>query len=275
MKFIRNILLTILFVIALAIPAYSGTVTYTAGESGNFVVPPGVNELTVNMTGGGKSGDAVYWESGVYEPSWARGGPGAGYIKNWRLPVSPGQVIAYSVGAGGVAIAVVANETLFGNPGSNTTFGNLIAYAGDVTNAGGAATDGTHTAAGGIAGNPSGGNGETFDHGDGGFLYGGGGGGRPAGGVGVIAEGGDSSGLGGSGESPSTVRQAGGAGGSKGAGTAGKYFSGTNCDNATEGAGGGGMVYSMETPLSGAGGDGFITITWTVSVVPQFLMIVF
>lgn len=90
------------------------TTVYTAG-SGSYTVPEGVTALYVTLLGGGGGG-------GIGDA----GGRGAGGGSTGEeviaiLPVTPGQVIAYAVGAGGGS----------GQNGGNTTFGGLTARGGN------------------------------------------------------------------------------------------------------------------------------------------------
>src|SRR5688572_32778140 len=70
--------------------------TFTA--NGSFTVPCGVNSITVQCWGGGGggAGDNVVGPGGIS----GGGGGGGGYSTN-VLVVVPGQVIPYTVGAGG------------------------------------------------------------------------------------------------------------------------------------------------------------------------------
>ena len=231
-----------------------GSVTYTAGQSGNFTVPGGVTELTVSGAAGGASGSAAYYITGVYTPGWARGGGGGGSVEGWKLTVAQGQVLAYSVGEGGPkAVIDDAPNSKTGTNGGNTTFGDLTANGGAAVGTGGNATDGTNTGTGGAADAA----GSTYTHANGGKLHGGGGGGNPLGDPGHVYYGGNSKAAGGNGSSPAADNQAGGGGGSYGAG--GDGTTAGNATAGTDGGGGGGAVMAE----SGAGGNGFLTITWT------------
>jgi hypothetical protein len=87
---------------------------YTSG-SGNFTVPAGVWRIFVEIWGAGAGGNTN---------TFAGGGAG-GYCAAW-LNVTPGQTIAYAVGAAGTS----------GNPGTaggNTTFSTLTANGGNIS----------------------------------------------------------------------------------------------------------------------------------------------
>jgi len=123
------------------------TVTYTTG-SGNFTVPCGVTSLTVEIWGGGGAGGAA-----DNNPNGGSGG-GAGGYSTAILAVTPGNNIAYTVGAGGTG---GSNN---GNPGAATSFGVMLANGGNGggQNQGAFGTGGT--ASGGTT-NLTGGNGGT------------------------------------------------------------------------------------------------------------------
>ena len=234
------------------------TVTKNAGESGNFTVPPGVNWLKVTMWGGGGSGQATRYALGL---GYARGGGGAGVIENWIYTVTPGELIAYAVGSGGAAVEVPASDSTYGNAGGNTTFGTMTAYAGGAGAigflTGGAATADGHTADGGDS--TEGEDGATYDHGDGGKLYGGGAGNFYL--VGHDGVGGDSKSAGGIGETYAADENAGGGGGSYGVGGVGKART-TSAGAGVQGGGGGGCVQEDTGYFSGAGGGGYLIIQY-------------
>ena len=70
-------------------------------SSGTFTVPTGVYTLIVNMCGGGGS------RSFTYVTNFSGGG-GGGYYENYRLAVSPGDVLTITVGAAGIANSTTA-----------------------------------------------------------------------------------------------------------------------------------------------------------------------
>lgn len=100
---------------------WQGEVVKILSGSGNWTVPDGVRKIKVVCIGGGGGGGV-----GGINPFYAGGG-GAGSIvcdvNASILNVTPGQLIAYSVGAGGAS----------GSAGSDTTF------TGAITGKGGAA----------------------------------------------------------------------------------------------------------------------------------------
>jgi hypothetical protein len=98
---------------------------FEAGEAGNFVVPAGVTQLTVEMHGGG-AGGSIYQTN---EEILLSSGGGALFIKA-LLTVTPGQVLPYSVGNGGGSSAGVLPIKFQGDDGEDSTFGTLTANGG-------------------------------------------------------------------------------------------------------------------------------------------------
>ena len=138
-----KIFLIVLLVLFGVSNAFAQTVTYTTG-SGNFTVPCGVTSLTVQIWGGGGAGGAA-----DNNPNGGSGG-GAGGYSTAILVVVPGDIIAYSVGNGGV-----------GNGGAGTTssFGAMLTNGGSgggqnqgAIGVGGTASGGTTNTPGGNGG---------------------------------------------------------------------------------------------------------------------------
>lgn len=106
----------------------TGSQSYTTG-SGNFTVPADITKIEVDMVaGGGGGGGGSDYGSG--------GGGSGGWYYNEVVDVTPGQVIAYSVGAGGVGGAT-------GTAGTNTTFGALTCTGGGAGSRNAAGSGGT------------------------------------------------------------------------------------------------------------------------------------
>lgn len=133
----------------------SGTrkTTYTSG-SGNFTVPAGVYFISVVMiAGGGGKASADSVTASTFYVAATSGGVVTAYMANIAssgaggsggacvlfIPVTPGDVMAYVVGAGGGD----------NSNGSSSTFGGATAYGGQ---AGGLATQSGRTCAPGNAG---------------------------------------------------------------------------------------------------------------------------
>lgn len=113
-----------------------GSQLITSTGSGNFTVPGGVFSIEVECVGGGGGGD--FTNSGN-----AFGGGGGGYCyKRWS--VSPGQVIPYTIGSGGVRTS--PENTATNTNGNDTSFNTTqIAYGGLKGSSGG--TGGTFVGA--------------------------------------------------------------------------------------------------------------------------------
>ncbi len=174
-------------------------------SSGTFTVPAGVYLLIIEAwgAGGGGGGSLSTTDSGS-------GGGGGGYgIK--RLAVTPGQVITFTIGAGGTG-GTSGGGT--GGTGGSTNIAGVIGVAGGAGGPGGSTPIGSRTpGAGGavptadfgIGGGPGFGFIQTS-----GFVAGGGGGDSPRGGAG---------GIGNNGAAGATGVFPGGGGGAAGAGS--------------------------------------------------------
>lgn len=199
--------------------SYTQSTIYNSG-AGNFTVPCGVTSITVQIWGGGGAGGG----DGTNDSNGGSGG-GAGGYSTATIAVTPGQVIAYSVGAGGAANS--GNNA--GGNGGNTTFGALTANGGkggspNGANAGTAGDGGT--ASGGTT-NTSGADGvdRTLN-------------GNTGGAGGNAAGGGGTGGAGGADAADGTDGNAPGGGG----GGAGDKGTGILAGNRSGGAGGAGRV---------------------------------
>lgn len=221
--------------------------TYNSG-SGNYTVPTGATFILARLWGGGGSGQNNVGAINT------KGGGGGGYIERLYLASDlggAGASVAYSVGAGGVAVA--ANTTAEGNPGGNSTFasgGNLItAYGGGGS---GTMSGGGQTGIGAYgAGVPG-----TIDA----TLPWGGGAGTSA----TNAQAGLSTfgGGGGAGGASTTGTGTGGTSTNGGSGGNGGNNAGVTAQSGTAPGGGGGGGRSTATP-SGAGGAGRVqVIAW-------------
>jgi hypothetical protein len=215
------------------------TETFSTPGAGTFTVPEDIELLTVVVHGaGGGAGSA----SGVGSLT-AGAGAGGGGSSISDIVVTPGQVINYFIGAGGVG--TTAGQT-GSAAGGDTWFVNattLMAKGGargnqNAIGAGGAAASGFGTT------KFSGGSGRTNN----GQIGGGGGGG-----AGDTANG------------VTSVGSAGGAGGAPdgGAGGNGGPSGNSGSAGAAPGGGGGGGGAQLGS-LSGAGGNGRIEITYEV-----------
>jgi hypothetical protein len=95
------------------------TQSFTSSGPANFTVPNGVGVVDVLVVGGGGGGANAL----------GGGGGGGGFIEARNYPVVPGSTIPVIVGAGGAGGNLVP-QYIPGNPGSNSSFGSLIAYGG-------------------------------------------------------------------------------------------------------------------------------------------------
>ncbi len=121
MKLIFYIKSTLTFVLILLSGLVFGQTSphlITTTGAGSFTVPCGVTSLTVECWGGGGAGGGT-----TSNPGAGGGGGGGAYVIN-TITVTPGQVINYTVGAGG------ATGTGNGGNGGNTTFSTLTANGG-------------------------------------------------------------------------------------------------------------------------------------------------
>ena len=88
-----------------------------------WTVPLGVTAVRVLVVGGGGSGSA-----GISDRYWPAGGGGGAVVASNSLPVSTGNQITVSVGAGGAATSATSGAT--GNNGGSSTFGATTASGG-------------------------------------------------------------------------------------------------------------------------------------------------
>lgn len=131
-------------------------VTFKTPGSSNFTVPAGIYSLYVEVVAGGGGGSQCKASTATGDVSGAGGG--AGGFANGIYAVTPGQVISYSVGAGG-STQNAGTGTNFGSflsassgqPGSFTSGGTSqggvggAATGGTILNLGGGyGTDGSH-----------------------------------------------------------------------------------------------------------------------------------
>lgn len=184
-------------------------------SSGNFTVPANIYWIEEEAFGAGGGGGSV---SGSGKNGG--GGGGGGWARKW-LAVTPGQVIAATIGAGGAGVSSGGGGP--GGTGGATTFGGLTANGGA-----GGGTDSGSGGTGGAGGTASGG-----------FINrtGRGGQGAPSGGSLLIISGaGGDNGFGWPGANPS--QSGGNAGFWEGTGGSGGANTGTN----QGGNGGGGLV---------------------------------
>lgn len=220
------------------------TTTQTFTASGSFIVPAGVTALTVECWGAGGGGAGGSLAGGANSGGYGAGG--GAYAKVNALPVTPGAVLPYVVGAGGTGAAV----NNLGTNGGATSFNGTGCVA-----KGGTAATLAATGKGGAAGTSTGD--IKFSGGGAGVavVAGGGGGGSSAGtaGNGTLAADNTGSGVGPGATAPS-------GGGNGGAGGAGNNL---GIAGAVPGGGGGGGGGGSSAGHGGAGARGQIRVTYT------------
>ena len=155
---------------SVAFADYSATTTLL--KSGNFTVPAGVTSVTVETIGAGGGG-----AGGAY--TYGGGGGGAGAVKTATIPVTPGQIIPYTIGTAGTAgtagsLTVAAGNGGNGGNGGSTSFGSSVVANGGFGGQG--ATAGIGNGVGGFAGGIGGTNGTNGASNLGSRTYGGNGG---------------------------------------------------------------------------------------------------
>ncbi|MFP1790397.1 hypothetical protein ACLED1_13555 [Lonsdalea quercina] len=125
--------------------------------SGQFVVPEGVSTVYLSGCGGGGGGGGGGCRTITSEWGGGGGGGGAGQpVIKEAVNVTPGEVIAVTVGAAGSAgITRAADDGTPGSGGGATTFGHYLTLAGGGGGDPGGGSDRQYGGAGGV-GYPSG-----------------------------------------------------------------------------------------------------------------------
>ena len=204
----------------------------TFTSSGTFIVPVGVNTVTVEAWGGGGAGGGV--NGGIFTTRVGGGGAGGTYTKAINVSVNPGQVINVSVGAGGTGV----NQGN-GNNGGTTIFASSVPVSA-VGGGGGKVGDGNDaTGAGGALAT-----GITFNGGKGADAI-------------ASASGGGGGGAGNTGSGSSASGVTGGAGGSGGGGAGANGRTNTGDGNDASALSGGGSGGRSTSSADRTGGDGF------------------
>lgn len=243
--------LALLTALGLASSAWATTETLT--DTNNWTVPSGVTSVTVEMWGGGGGGGAKIFSG---QAGRGAGGGGGGYTRQ-TISVTPSSLIAYSVGAGGLAGTV--SPAADGGKGGDTTFTGI-------TTAGGGLGGTNKTLSGQVAAGGAGGTGGTANGGAGevGAISQANGAGGGAGGW--TGSAGQNGGVGGG-----VIATVGGIGGgtapSKGGngGNAGPNGTSGNAGGSPGGGGSGGSAASAPTQPGSSGATGLIILTYTAA----------
>lgn len=130
--------------------SHSETVTFNIPGSHIFTVPNQVTQLTYTIVGGGGGGGYSNRNSAVDAKQHSGGGGGSGGYRRMSVPVTPGQVLTCSVGAGGAGAPQNPNASQEKNVISPRLNSEVYATAGGTTSITIGAT--TYTATGGSPG---------------------------------------------------------------------------------------------------------------------------
>jgi len=218
--------------------------TFEIPGAGSWTVPQGVNSITINSWGGGGAGGSAYSGTAIANTQ-ARGGGGAGgSFAGKTLSVAPGQVINFTVGAGGQGASAGFTHLSKGESGA-TTFASLnnTTVVSAVGGTGGENVSVTNIVYGGVGGiAPQSGNIGDIVH------YGGNGGTASSGGSGGGGGSAGAEGPGGNGSivTPGTAGSGGGADG----GTSTNLNAQLPVSGFAPGGGGGGAIVRNNTPFS-------------------------
>jgi uncharacterized repeat protein (TIGR02543 family) len=244
----------------------STPVVIATPRTGSWAVPAGVYSATIEAWGGGGAGGSAEHTPGLSTVSIRGGGGTGGSFSSRTLQVWPGQIINYTVGAGGVGSTLGAGQTFPADSNSGDGGGSSFTVDGQtavfaIGGLGGKNMSGASSSASGLGRTaPSSGNTGDLSYygGDGAAARstGAGGGGGSAGslGNGGDAPGGSPAGLAGPG---------GGAAGALGqsgndAGRTGGFPGGGGSGAAVKNNGTGSSVMF----IGGKGGDGSMTVTY-------------
>lgn len=229
----------------------SGEVIFTTTGEHEWIVPPGVYEVSCVAIGGGGNGSRL---GSTYDSSYGGSGGGLGWRN--KIQVSPGDIITANVGAAEQSSSFGGFVT--GYAGTRTSPGGFDGEGGGV----GGNISGTQTGGGG-AGGYSGPGGDPSSDGMGG---GGGGGGTTSGAVGNGIGGGGGGGVGLFGEGVSGTRGSnpgdGGGGGSNGENGSNAPESGHYGGNGGLYGGGGGAADYGSPQRNGSGANGAVRVIW-------------
>ncbi|MGL5019969.1 MAG: PKD domain-containing protein [Luteolibacter sp.] len=245
-------------------------VVITVPRSGSWVVPAGVYSATIQAWGGGGAGGSAEHTVGATNVSIRGGGGTGGSFSSRTLQILPGQIINFTVGAGGVGSTLGAGQTYPSDSNSGDGFGSSATVNGQnpvsaIGGLGGKNKSGTSSSSGG-GGRTAPTSGNIGDL----FYYGGNGAGASA------------NGTGGGGGSAGSLARGGDAGGAPWGGSPGpgggawgaSGHNGTSDGNVGSFPGGGGSGAGVRNNGSGTlkltggrGGDGKIIVTYNTVLV--------
>jgi hypothetical protein len=253
------------------------TISFNVPGSGTWTVPSNVQSITIQVWSGGGAGGSAYSGTATANTQ-ARGGGGAGgSFAGVTVEVNPGQVIDYTVGAGGVGAASGFAHQTYGNAGGSSLVSrnssNLVFALGGPGGQNVSVTDAVYGGAGGIA-PPTGNTGQIVFYGGNGATANSGGTGGGGGSAGSLSDGGDA-------PSPVSGFAPGGTAGDGGGAEGGAGHNSTLDGNAggVPGAGGSGAAVRNNTPFNsqnthktgGEGGDGKVVITYYTQITPPMI----
>lgn len=230
----------------------------------SWTVPAGVNNLTFKVWGGGGAGGSAYCGTATSNTQNKAGGGAGGGFASVTTNVTPGQVINFTVGAGGIAdVAGFANLSIAEAGGTSNVIINNVTIAAAQGGPGGvnvSAINQSTLGAGGIA--PSAGNiGSTVYYGGNGASGSSTGSGGGGGSAGLGGNGGGAGSTGSTGIFTSLTAGVAGLRGGASGGTGSNLTATLPTDGSFPGGGGGGAVLRNSTPyasnnLNITGGNG-------------------
>jgi len=127
-----------------------------ATTSGSLTVPDGVTKLTISGCAAGAGGGACIGGSSQTSGPGSGGGAGQSVIK-MTAPVTPGQVIPYTVGAAGVGALNQATPATNGGATTVGAAGSILSLVGGTAGVSGSNSAGVISGPNGGAGYPQGG----------------------------------------------------------------------------------------------------------------------
>lgn len=239
----------------------SSSFTFETPGSGTWTVPSGVTSIILKSWGGGGAGGSAYSGTATLNTQVRGGGGAGGSFAGTTIAVTPGQVINFTIGAGGQSSMEGFTDSSVGQSGGATIASlNSVTLVEAVGGAAGVNRSGTNVVIGGNGGTSTqSGNTGTI------LFYGGNGG---TGGAGGAGGGGGSAGeQGNGGSTTSYIAGAAGAGGGV-AGEAGLNTTAPGSNGKIPGGGGAGGAVRNPSPfasnnitkIGGSGGNGKLMI---------------